>query len=170
MTSKTRTLFMLLIGFCICNTLGCGFKPRSSKDIPSYLHTLYINSPNPYDSFTVQLKRIFKALNIHLTKTGVENAPIVFRIININWKPLIPAVLYSSATTSYTYLLSVNFDLETCSGQILMGPKNLTLRRRLIQNANQIYTPNATRLMKQEMTKTMVSLIYRELVAYDMKI
>ncbi|WP_264435508.1 LPS-assembly lipoprotein LptE [Coxiella endosymbiont of Dermacentor marginatus] len=170
MISKTRTLLILLIGIFICSILGCGFKLRSSKDIPFYLRTLYIDSPNPYDSFTVQLKRTFKALNIHLTRTGGENAPIVFRIINVNWNPLIPAVLYSSATTSYTYLLSVNFDLETRSGHILMGPKNLTLRRRLIQNTNQIYTPNATRLMKQEMIKTMVSLIYRELVAYDMKI
>lgn len=170
MTSKTRTLCMLLISIFICSTLGCGFKPRSSKDIPSYLHILYIDSPNPYDPFTVQLNRIFKALNVYSTSTGGKNAPIIFRIINVNWEPLVPAILYSSTATSYTYLLSVNFDLETRSGQILMGPRNLTLRRRLIQNTNQIYTPNATRLMRQEMTKTMVSLIYRELVTYGMRI
>ncbi|WP_100622925.1 LPS assembly lipoprotein LptE [Candidatus Coxiella mudrowiae] len=166
MANKIRAIFILLIGTLICSTVaGCGFKLRSPNDIPPYLCILYIDSPNPYDLLTIQLSRTLQALNVHLTKTR-EDAPVILRIININWEPLIPAILYSRTATFYTYLLSVDFDLETVNGQILMGPKNLTLRRRLIQNANQIYTPNATRLMKQEMTRTMVSLIYKDLVTF----
>ena len=158
------TIFMLLISVIICSTLaGCRFILRSSNGIPSYLRVLYINSPNPYSLFTVQLSRTFQALKVRLTETR-ESAPVILRIIDINWEPFIPAILYSSTVTPYTYLLSVNFDLETRSGQILIGPRNLILRRQLIQNANQIYTPNATRLMRQEMTRMMVSLIYKELV------
>lgn len=166
MTNKIRAIFILLIGTLICSTVaGCGFKPRSSNDIPPYLRILYIDSPNPYDPLSIQLSRTLQALNVHLTKTR-EDAPVILRIININWEPLIPDILYSSTATLYTYLLSVNFDLETVNGQILMDPKNLTLRHRLIQNANQIYTPNATRLMKQEMIRKMVSLIYKDLVTF----
>lgn len=160
-----RCLFFQLV-FLFCSTLiGCGFKPRLRDDIPPYLHILYIDSPNPYDPLTVQLSRILEALNVRLTK--MKNiAPVTLRIIHIKWEPLIPVILYSSTTTPYTYLLSVDFDLETRNRKILMGPKNLTLRRFLIQNTNQIYTPNATQLMEQEMTRTIASLIYKNLVIY----
>ena len=163
-TKLKRFLFFQLI--FLCSTLiGCGFKPRSPNDISPYLHILYIDSPNPYDPLVVQLSRSLKALNVRLTKIK-ENAPVILRIINIKWEPLIPAILYSSTTTSYTYLLSIDFDLETRNRKILMGPKNLTLRRLLIQNVNQIYTPNATRLMKQEMIRTTISLIFKDLAIY----
>ena len=165
--NKIKAIFIFSIGILICRTLiGCGLKPLSSNNIPPYLRILYIDSPNPYDPLTVQLSRSLEALNVRLTKMK-ENAPVILRIINIKWKPLIPAILYSTTTTPYTYLLSVDFDLETRNRQILMGPKNLTLRRLSIQNANQIYTPNATRLMKQEMVRTIVSLIYEDLIIYD---
>ena len=166
MINKIRTIFIVLTSILIFSTLtGCRFKSRSSKDVPPHLRILYIDSPNPYDLLTVQLRRTFQALKVCLTRTR-ESAPIILRIININWKPCIPSILYSSTITPYTYLLSVNFDLETRSGHILMGPRNLILRRQLIQNTNQIYTPNATRLMKREMTRIMISLIYKEFVAH----
>ena len=164
MTNKIRAIFILLIGIIICSMLtGCEFKSRSPNDIPPCLRILYIDSPNPYDPFTVQLSRTLQALNVRLTKTK-ESAPVILRIIDIKWEPLIPAILYSRTATPYVYLLSLDFDLETHNRKILIGPKNLTLRRRLIQNASQIYTPNATHLMRQEMIRTIVSLIYKDLV------
>lgn len=166
MTNKIRAIFIPLISILICTIMsGCGFKPRSPKDIPVYLCILYIDAPNPYDRLTIQLSRTLQALNVHLTKTR-EEAPIILKIININWTNPIPTILYSSTARFYTYLLSFDFDLETINGKILMGPKKLILRRRLVENANQIYTPNATRLIKEEMTQAMVSLIYKNLVTF----
>lgn len=155
-------IFFFILASTICITIiGCGFKKRSSNDIPYYLHTLHIESANPYDPLTIQLVRTLQALNVHFTKT--RKGALILRISNISWMPPMPTIFYSSIATPYTYVLKVNFDLETVNGKILIT-KTLTLRRQLIQTPSQVYTPNATQLMKQEMTRTMVSLIYKYLV------
>ena len=163
---KIRLIIPLLMLIFISSSLSaCGFKPRSPNDIPSQLRILYLDAPNnPYDPLVVQLSRTLHALNVHLTQTR-EAAPITLRISHIDWETVIPTILYISNTTTYSYALSVDFVVETQDGRTIKGPGNLTLTRSLLQNTNQVYTLNATRLMKREMTRTMVTLIYNHLVA-----
>ncbi|OYK79809.1 hypothetical protein CbuD7E6568_07755 [Coxiella burnetii] len=160
---KIRLIIPLLMVIFISSLSACGFKPRSPNDIPPQLRILYLDAPNPYDPLVVQLSRTLRALNVHLTQTR-EAAPVTLRIGHIGWETVIPTILYSSNATTYSYTLSVDFVVETQDGRTIKGPANLTLTRSLLQNANQVYTPNATRLMKQEMTRTMVTLIYNYLV------
>ncbi|AJC50636.1 Rare lipoprotein B [Coxiella endosymbiont of Amblyomma americanum] len=170
MLDKIRVIFLILISVLICNALvGCGFQPRLSGDVPSCLRSIYIDSSQFCDPLIIQLRKTLQALTVHITKQK-ETALVILRIIDIHWKPLIPNILYSNGTTSYIYLLSVDFDLETRNGKILIGPKNITLQRHLIQNISQVYTPNANQLMKKEMVEAMVSLIYRVLIVYGGKI
>ncbi|MBW5802390.1 hypothetical protein FIV31_01320 [Coxiella endosymbiont of Ornithodoros amblus] len=162
---KIRLIIPLLMVIFISSTLpACGFRPRSPNDVPPQLRILYLDAHNPYDPLVVQLSRTLRALNVHLTQTR-EAAPVTLRVSHISWETAIPTILYSSNATTYSYTLSVDFVVETRDGRTIKGPRNLTLIRSLLQNPNQVYTPNAAHLMKQEMTRTMVTLIYNYLVA-----
>ena len=164
MMKKTWIVTLLIIVFISSSLSACGFKPRSPSDISPNLSTLYIDAPNPYDPLVVQLSQTLRALDVHLTKTR-KVAPVVLQISNIGWKPVIPSLLYINNATTYSYTLSVDFIVETSDRLKIRRSKNLTLTRSLLQNANQVYTQNATRLMRLEMTRTMVILIYNYLIS-----
>ena len=162
---KLQFIISILITTFICSTLtACGFRPRSARDIPPPLRTIYLDTPNPYSQLTVQLRRTLQAVDVHVTKTA-QAAPVTLRIINSRWSYYIPTILYSGNATKYSYTLTVTFALETRNGKVAVGPKTLGYTRTLLQNANQVYTPNATRLMKREITHTMVTLIYDFLIS-----
>ena len=155
-------IYMLIIILINNGLLSCGFKPRSSNDIPPRFRVLYLDSSNSYDPLVIQLSRTLRAFNVHLTKTR-ETAPVTLQINYIRWKIVIPAILYSSNATTYFYTLSVGLILKTQDGQPIKKLKNLTITCSLLQNSNQMYTPNATNLMKLEMTHMMIKLIYNYL-------
>lgn len=162
--AKIADLFKtLLMGILICGVLtACGFKPRSPSDIPQQMRVLYLDSSNPYHPLVVQLRRTLKALNVQFTQFK-KNAPVILQINGINWNAIIPPIVSTTNTITYTYVLHVTVALETKEGKRVRGPHTFSLSRTLVQNNAQLYTPNATRLMKREMTRTMVDLIYHYL-------
>ena len=151
---------MLLMGILISGVLtACSFKPRSPSDITQRMHVLYIDSSNPYHPLVVQLRRTLQALNVQFTQFR-KNALVVLRINDINWNTSTPPIMSINNTITYTYALHVTVTLETKEGKGIRGTHTFSLSRTLVQNNIQLYTPNTTRLMKREMTKTMVDLIY----------
>ena len=154
----------LLMGILICGVLtACGFNPRSPTDnIPQQMRVLYLDSSNPYHPLVVQLHRTLQALNVQFTQFR-KNSPVILRINDINWNAIIPPIMSTTNTITYTYVLHVTVALETKEGKRIRGPHTFSLSRTLVQNNTQLYTPNATRLMKREMTRTMVDLIYHYL-------
>ncbi len=143
---------------------GCAFKFRSLNDVPPALRTLYLDTPNPYSPLTTQLKRVLKSVGIRLTETPQE-APVILRIIKNEWTYNIPPILASGYATTYSYTLTTTFELRKRLGKQLRSVNTFTVTRSLIQNANQVYTPNATQLMKRQITRTMVMLIYEHLTS-----
>ena len=164
MMKKTWIVPLLIIIFISSSSLSaCGFKLRSPSDISLHLSTLYIDAPNPYDPLVIQISQTLRALNVHLTKTR-KVASAVLQITDIEWETVIPSLLCINNATTYSYTLSVNFIVETSDRLKIRRSKNLTLTHSLLQNANQIYTRNATCLMKLEMTRMMAMLIYNYLI------
>lgn len=149
-----------LMGILICGILTtCGFEPRSASDINQQMRVLYLDSSNPYHPLIVQLRRTLRGLNVQFTQFR-KNASVILRINDINWNVIIPPIVSITSTITYTYVLHVTVALETKEGKIIRDPRTFSLSRTLVQNNTQLYTPNATRLMKHEMIQTMVDLIY----------
>lgn len=103
-------IYIVIIAFISSNIFSCGFQFRSPNEIPPCLRILYLDSPDPYDPLVIQLSRILRALNVHLTNSHI--APMTLRIIQIEWKTTIPSVLYSNNAITYSYSLNVNLVIE----------------------------------------------------------
>lgn len=164
--TKVKLFLFFLIGTVIFNLAGCGFHSQTIQDIPPQLRTIYLDSPNPYSPLTVQLRRTLKSINVHITQTA-QAAPVTLRIISNNMTPNIPSIIYSGNATSYSYTLKTTFEIAKRNGEIIFGPKTLHISRSVLQNANQVYTPDATDLLKRELTRSMVTLIYNQITALN---
>ena len=160
----SRAFILFIIASLMVTLSGCLLQPRSPNDIPPKLRTLYLDTPNPYSPLSVQLQRLLQSLNVHLTNSA-ETAPVTLHIMKSEWSDNIQAITYSGNATTYSYTLTTRFELLSRKGKPLIGPTSLRVTRSLIQNANQVYTPNATRLVKREMIRTMVTLIYNQLTS-----
>lgn len=164
-----RKLIIILLSTSLALLLtGCGFKPRSPEDVPPALRVLYLDSPNPYAPLTVQLERALKALKVRFVNSPHE-APVTLRIVSNAFTYTLPNIVNSGMAYTYSYRLFVTYELENAKGTIIYGPRRINISRSLLQNANQLYTPNATQLMKQEVTRTTVLLIYYDLISYHKK-
>ena len=162
---KLKLFTFFAIGIMLCALLtGCGFHAQTPNDIPLQLRRIYLYSPNPYIPLTVQLRRILTSLNVRFTTTA-KGAPVTLRIIDNKMTANIPTILYSGNANSYTYTLVTDIEIAKRNGKIIYGPKRLSISRSLLQNVNQLYTPNASALMKRELTHTMVTLIYNHITS-----
>lgn len=162
-TNVMNLFKMLLISILICGILtACGFKPRSINDITQQMHVLYLDSSNPYHPLVIQLRRTLQGLNVQFTQFR-KNAPVILRVNDINWNTVVPPIISITNIITYTYVLHVTVALETKAGERIRGPRTFSLSRTLVQNNIQLYTLNADRLMKREMIRTMVDLVYHYL-------
>lgn len=160
-----KTILTLAICTAIALSLtACGFSPRSASDVPPSLHILYLDSPNPYSPLVVQLQRTLQSVDVHIVNT-IDEAPVILRIITNDFYYHIPTILDSGDAVTYSYTVKVTYQLQTKTGENITAPKTISITRSLIQNANQVYTPNATQLMKREITRTVVILIYHDLLS-----
>ena len=164
---KSKLLLSLLLGLTLSSVLvGCGFKFRSASEVPPQLHTVYLDTPNPYSRLTTRLGRTLKSVHIHLAYSQ-RWAPVTLHIISNQMSNSIPTILYSGNATPYTYTLSTRFELLKSNGTVILPPSTLSLSDSLLQNANQIYTPESNVLIERQLTRTMATLIYYRLIASD---
>src|SRR3990167_2953593 len=153
----------LLIVTALCSMLtNCGLHSRSPSDIPPQLHTLYLDTSNPDSHLSLQLKRTLASLDVHVVPSSTE-APVTLRIMSSAMTHDTPTIFYSGNAVSYTYSLSTTLQLVKRNGKPIAGATTLNVTRSLLQNANQVYTPEATRMMERQLTTTMTSLIYNYL-------
>lgn len=153
-------LFFLLMSSLIA---GCGFMPRSGDELPALFRVMYLDLENPDSSLSAQLKRRLKAAHVQCVNSSSQ-ALTLLHIHNVQWIYNPPPILFSGYAVTYTYTIHVDFSVTTPQGKILLGPKQLTVTRHLTQNANQVYVPEAEPLMKKEMIRTLVNLIYSQLL------
>jgi len=158
---KIKLTVLLGIGLSLS---ACTFHPRSPMTIPTQMQTLYLESDNPYSPLNVALRRYLAALQIHWVKKPTA-APLSLHILRVDWEETTYPLLYSGNATTYNYTLHVTLSLETRDSKTIAGPHTLSISRALTKNVNQIYTPNASIFMKQELIKTMVVLIYYYLIS-----
>lgn len=160
---KTIVTLIACIGIALVLT-ACGFAPRSASEVPPQLHVLYLDSSNPYSPVAVQLQRTLQSVNVHFVN-NMKDAPVTLHISSENFTYTIPTILDSSNAASYSYTIKVVYRLQTSTGKIITDPKTVAITRSLIQNANQVYVPNAAALMKGEITRTVVIVLYHDLMS-----
>ncbi len=58
-------ILSILIICVLCSLSACGFKLYDKEKLPPQLHTLYLQSDNPYGQFETDLKHSFRAVGIN---------------------------------------------------------------------------------------------------------
>jgi LPS-assembly lipoprotein len=130
---------------------------------------LLLDTKYPYDPLIIELKRRLQSAQIYLN-TLSPHATCTLHIPAIEWEETIYPILYSGNATSYTYTLRAIVSLQASDKKIGIAPKIFQVSRSLLKNANQIYTPAVSPLMKREIAHTLATLIYYYVVSEQYKL
>lgn len=155
MIKKTVPVILVILTLVVSS---CGFHTRAASNIPMLYRKMYLETDFPYDSLTTQLKDQLTAVKIALVDD--KNTPVTLRLGAPKFTHDMPSVSSSSYAVTYTYTLSISVTLITKDGTVLAGPKTFNASDGLMLNANQIYTTSAAPLLKRELERNIIDLIY----------
>lgn len=147
---------------------GCGLKLRNPSDIPPQLHTLYLNTPNPYNPFIVEFKRTLKSLKVNMVDSPHQTA-IELKIPEVDYIQHNPDLLTTVVAVRYFISLKFTAILYNTKNNkvILKHPFNIS--RSVLLNANQALVPNILLLASKELTHEGVNLLYYWLISENVK-
>ncbi|MAZ38939.1 MAG: hypothetical protein CMF49_02380 [Legionellales bacterium] len=164
MKATTWQNICIIILFSILLT-ACGFHLRTQEPLPPELHTLYIDSANPYGNLTLELKQILKSLDTQLVDSA-QDAPITLRIFGEQYVSDVLSESASSSTEQYTLHYQVQYELLSKTGKVLFGPKIIHNQRNYTVNENQVLsTDSEQESLQTEMQHDAVFTLLRQLSA-----
>jgi outer membrane lipopolysaccharide assembly protein LptE/RlpB len=153
----------ILIICILCSLSACGFKLYSKEELPPQLHTLYLQSDNPYGQFETDLKHSFKTMGINFTDLQTQ-APITLKIINTNFSHDNLNTVSSSQATVYNFTYNVTFNLLNSQDKSIISPQTVKSSRTLTLNPNEVIDANPeVDTIKQEMHRELIFKILNRL-------
>jgi len=154
--------FALLI--LVLLTSACSFQKRSAANIPPPLRTLYVSSSDPYGSLTTEIKTMLRSVNIHLVKHPLES-DYILKINSIRFSHSTPVITTTLFVTTVKYYLYVNLSLLKMKRQGTIIQKTLVAFSSVSQDTNQVYTPDVSTLLKNELERDITTQIYYLLIS-----
>ena len=162
-----KYLFVCIILFCILCT-GCGFELRSKNLFPTELDHLYYTSDKPYSTLSTQLIILFQSLGVHLQKNE-KNTRFSVIISNDIFSYGRPEVVNASLPTNINFSQTATITIRDNLKNKIIASQSFTTNQSLTLNANQIYTSNANNMIKQELNREMVSIIYYWVISSNLR-
>lgn len=104
---------------------SCGFHLRGQTQIAPELHVLYLQTPQPYGPFAVQLRRGLRSMGIVLVDS-IKDAPRVLRILNDSLGQQLTAISANTQVRTYTLTYTITFQIEDCQGVIILPPQTVS--------------------------------------------
>lgn len=161
---KSIAILWLLFGVLLLSS--CGFHPRRASEIPPQLHTLYIETQQPYNPLITQLKDMLRSLDVNIVKKPAQ-AAYTLHIDKIAFSQSNPPITTTRLAVSFTYSLSVSVQISISKGKDVTRKKVLSATRSISQNASQVYTPGTATLARHELRRDIISQIYYLLISND---
>lgn len=144
---------------------ACGFQMYDKKNLPPKLSTIYLQSSDPYATFTTAFKQALKSTGINLTFSAKE-APITLNIISATFVHDNPNITSSSQATIYNFTYSVAFDLQDQTGKNIVKQQTVSTFRTLTLNPNEVLEASSeVNIMKKEMERELIMQIFNRLSA-----
>ncbi|KPJ67168.1 MAG: hypothetical protein AMJ43_05810 [Coxiella sp. DG_40] len=146
----------LLIICLLCSLSACGFKLYSKESLPPQLHTVYLQSDNPYGQFETDLKHSLTAMGINFVDAQTK-APITLKIINAEFSHDNLNTVSSSQATVYNFTYDVIFNLMDSRSKSIISPQTIQSNRTLTLSPNEVIDANPeVDTMKQEMQRELI--------------
>lgn len=148
---------------------ACGFHMYTKDILPPQLHVIYVQSVDPYGSFTLTLKQSLQAAGIKIAD-NVKDSPVRLNIVSINLIHDNPNITSSSQATTYNFTYTVIFNLQDQTGKLLLNDQPVVTTRALMLNPNEVLEASSeVNIMKGEMERELVMQIFNRLSSDNVK-
>jgi len=153
-----KSIFFCILLFCFLSS-GCAFHLRSRANFPPQLMRVYFSSERPYSVLTTQLTTLFQSMDIQLVKSPSQ-AALSILISDDVFTYSRPDIVDTTLPTSINFSQIATVRIEDNKDKAILATQAFGTSKSLMLNPNQIYTANANDLIKQELNRRLVSLIY----------
>lgn len=160
MYSTSKYICVLLA--CIILS-ACAFKLRNANELPAELHTLYLQTDEPYGRFETTLQATLRSSGIQLVDAP-KDAPVILHMTKPKLTYTATTIGTSNESRVYSVVYSTAFSLLNAQGTGLLGPATLSSTRSLTLSANQlIESNNQLSLLEQDMQRDVIAQLYNRL-------
>lgn len=161
---QNKKLLLLILSIIYSLTLAaCGFQMYSKEILPPQLSNIYIQSSEPYDTFTANVKHSLRSAGINLV-TAAKESPVTLNISGISFTHDNPNITSSSQATIYNFTYTVTFNLLDKTGKTIVERQSISATRTLTLNPNEVLEASSeVSVMKNEMERELVMQIFNRL-------
>lgn len=162
-----KIIFIVIAFFCVILS-ACSFEPRTSATFPAELNPVYFSSDSPYAALSVELNRSLRSLNIQLAKQPTH-ARFSIVVSNSHFIFSRPDIVDTNLPTTLNFLQTATIAIEDNHNHTTVVSKSFSASQLITLDANQNYTADKNNLMRQALSRRLVSLIYYWLISSNTK-
>lgn len=116
---------------------SCGFKPRGAVPLAPPLHSLYLETSDPYGQLARYLTQYLRASGVNIVASA-KAAETVLEILSETTGQQLLSVGGTQQTRQYSLTLTVSFQITDPLGRVLVPAQSVTQSRTIPIQSNQI--------------------------------
>lgn len=116
---------------------ACGFHLRGQVPLSSQLSSVYLDAQQPNSAFSKLITRQLQYAKVNVSQTPGKS-PVILNIINENWQSNERAISATTLERQRILTFTVDYQLLTNKGQVIVPPAQASAHRSLIMNANRL--------------------------------
>lgn len=146
---------------------GCGFHLRGEMPLAKPLHSVYIQSVDPYGTLVKSLSQSLKMSNVQLAENSHE-AETTLVIMHDDTSQELLSVGATLQTRQYKLVVTAMFEVNDAKGRTIVPPQSLAESRVITVQSNQILgSSNEANLYFQQMRQALASAIMYRLASRE---
>lgn len=154
--------FLLLCSLAL-SLPGCGFHLRGHEPLPPELHVLYLQSADPYDPLTKELRQVLQTIGVIMAQDSVS-APVTLQIINENFSQQLGAQGAGGQLTTYVLIYTLAYQLLDPKDRVIQASQTITSTRNYQVNANQLLGDlSVQESLKEDMRRDLINQLLNRL-------
>lgn len=165
-----RFVYAILIASAVTMTAllsSCGFHFRGEMPLAQPLHSLYIQSVDPYGVLTRNLEQSLKMSHVQLAASPAI-AQTILVILRDDTSQSLLSVGATQQTRQYKLSAVVSFEVTDASGRVIVPPQDLSDSRVITVQSNQILgSSNEANLYFQQMQRGLATAIMYRLSSHQ---
>jgi LPS-assembly lipoprotein len=156
-----------LLSLSIVVLSACGFHLRGEMPLAQPLHSMYIQSIDPYGTLVKELEQSLKMSGVKLTMNASEAETILVILHDDTGQDLL-SVGGTQQTRQYRLRVNVMFEVNDAHGRNIVPPQGLVESRVITVQSNQILgSSNEANLYFMQMRRTLASAIMHRISSHD---
>ena len=157
----------IILMFSCLLLASCGFHLQGPTILAPRLHSLYLQSNDPYGVLSQQLKQSLSYSKVKLADNAAA-ADTTLTILSDNQDQQLLSVSGTQQTRQYRLIVTVVFELSDQKGQTILSPQVLTESRILTMQSSQILaSSNESNLLYQQMRRALATTIMYRLASQE---